>query len=224
MPSVLVSIPPATIQAAQAHLNGARDPAGVITDPIVADCPEIGGTVTVRYLPGEQPDTIHVTAKVETASGHVEDGRILTAAEGALAAIPVAAPDGRVEVLPVTSEVTLTVPAAQADWLAGLLEGEIDENVKSGTKLWGDTVVFGGGYEADISVIAADDEAPYVDAALFLNGTDVDGLEAGETLFEDHGLSHDGRDFLVTVVRGRDDRTARPAPRPRRPSANATWL
>ncbi|MBK1666510.1 hypothetical protein CKO28_00450 [Rhodovibrio sodomensis] len=184
----------------------------------------------------------HVEQQVIVKPAAGGDGRTLGCKTVSLKAPLATSPIGEItttgvggkplQVLICSDHVTLEVPGGQADDIQAILDGDRAADEKAGACLYSYTADFGGGYQADINVVAGGDgELPYIDASLFLNGSELDTLEPDEVLLGEHSFCHDDLTFAVTLIRGRDKtpvvrptQQAKPArPRPRK-SGSAVWI
>ena len=216
------------IAQAQAILDGSGDPSGLAQE--TAEAVLNDGTMVKMTLMAPNTDgsiTADIRIQVGGTGWTYSAGTRIEPGGNALTNIDVPVPKADTFELQIcTTEVSVAVPAAQADDAEALLEGTAVDDSKSGTQLLKLTGVFGGGYEADITLVqSGEDEAPWIDASLFLEGDEVMTLEPCEgPLLDDYPFEHDGRTFTLTLVRGQEAAAIRPAPRPRRPGAHGTWI
>lgn len=227
MRPVNIFFPPETIRQAQHLLSGSGDPAGLAPASVFLT---LEGGLEVRASLAPQPDGA-VVATADLRDPHTQTSKTETVriepGSSPLAIVTAHAPDGQaLDIAFCTSDVTIEVPAAQADDAEALLDGTESDNSKSGTQLLKLTGAFGGGYEADITLVqSGEDEEPWIDASLFLDGDEVMTLEPCEgPLLEDYPFEHNGRTFTLKLIRGQDAAPARPTSKPRRPGAHGTWI
>ena len=219
------------IAKAQAILDGHGDPDG-FADQTAETALEDGTTVKVTLMSLTSSSiTAHVFLQVAGHGRPYTAGKKIGSGGSALGNIEVRVPnDATIDIQICTTEVTLEVPAEQVDIAEALLEDRGVDDSPPGTQLLKWSGTFGGGYTADIALVqSGPNEVPWIDASLFLQGSDVTTLKpCAAPLLDNYPFEHDGRTFTLTLVRAQTPAptclATLPAPRARRPGAHGTWL